>query len=401
MPKPVLWLLLILITASAVGGCWDQREIESLAFVTMSAVDRAPYGDGVVLITHIAKPGAVAMDVPGAIEERPFWVISTSGRTVGEAHIRLREESPRTPFWAHNMHLIVGQRLAEEGLEEVFGFFARDFETRRRVTMMVSRGDDVSELMQAEFELERLPAVALKEMLENNRQFVGTTVVTEVQDFLVMLETEGLEPVVGAVTVTPRPSEGDIRGDMQRDEILRSAIVRGAAVFRGDRLQGWLDATQTRGLQWVRGEIATTKVVIPHPITPERHVTLRVVAADSQMDVHVRDDQTSACVDVRVEAEIIEITAFADPFTDYGLIVEVQRQLAAAVEEEIEAALRAVQGYRADAFGFGRITHARYPHEWQMLRERWNDLFGEMQIDVDVSAELTETGLLMRTTRIR
>lgn len=401
MLRRALWSVLVLTAVVAAGGCWDRREIESLAFVTMSAVDRVPEGGGVIFTTHVAKPIAVAIDEPGALEERPFWIVSASGRTVGEAHLRMREESPRTTFWAHNMHVVVGQRLAEEGLEEIFGFFVRDFETRRRVTLMVFDGEDTREFMQAEFDIERLPAVAFREMLANQVQFAATAVVTEVQDFLVMLETEGLEPVVGTVRLTPRPPEGDIRGDMERDEVMQSAITSGAAVFRDDRLQGLLDSTQTRGLQWARGEVRTTKVIIPHPSMPDRYVSIRVTEADARLSVDITRGVPSARVEVDVDAEIVETTAFIDPFTRYETLTQMQRKLAGVIKEEVEAALRAAQGYGSDVFGFGQAVHCRYPREWQSLRDGWNEVFAHLTIQVEVKAVIRETGLLMRATRTR
>ncbi len=225
--------------------------------------------------------------------------------------------------------------------------------------------------------------------------------ITEVQDFLVMLETEGVEPVVATVILTPRPPEGDIRGDLQRDEVVQSAIALGAAVFRGDRLQGLLDATETRGMQWVRAGLKTTEVVIPHPSAANQYVNLRVRKVDTEINVDVNDGVPSVRVEVDVQAEVFEMTAFVDPFMNYEALIEIKRELAVVVTDEIRAALRAAQGYESDVFGFGQALHCRHPREWQRLRDGWNEVLADLSVQVNVKGAIRETGLLMRSTRIR
>ncbi len=392
-------MLIIFVFLSMVSvGCWDRREIETLAFISIVGIDRPDAAtDGIRLSAQIIKPFVIGTEEPGDLQERPFWLTSADGRTAGEASANLREESPRIPFWAHNTHVVVGEEFAREGVAEILGFFTRDPETRRRVHMLVVREARAEQLLQAEFELQRLPALGLERLLLASERFIGTTVSSELHDFVMALETEGLEPAVTALRIVDRPPEGDIEGELARDEVCESIRIDGTAVFSSDRMVGWMDRGESRGVAWARDRIQSTKIIVPHPTQEDEAATLRVTDAAGRMEVEVQDGQPSARVTVNACADLVELTAPADPFLDYRKWQAMEEDLAGQIESEIHDALRAAQDrLSADVFGFGQCLARQHPEVWEDVRADWSDEFRELPVQVKVQGEIRESGLLMR-----
>ena len=68
-----------------------------------------------------------------------------------------------------------------------------------------------------------------------------------------------------------------------RDEIIQSPILNGAAVFKDDRLIGWLGEAETKGLQWVRGRVVNTPLIIENPQEKGKLISLEVIHASSDV----------------------------------------------------------------------------------------------------------------------
>ncbi|MGI6165695.1 MAG: Ger(x)C family spore germination protein, partial [Limnochordia bacterium] len=246
-------VLVVLILMMFLTSCWNRREIETLGFVLAVGVDKAAEEGKIMLSVQIAKPFALAG--PSVVAERPFWLVSSTGYTVFEAIRNFLSQSPRRPFWAHNRFILIGEELAREGIMEIIDLFARDGESRRTVQVVIVKGAKAVDLLQAEFELERLPSEGAQGILLGSLAGLGTTVGTELNDLLQMLELPGMEPVALRAEIVDRPPDVDLRGQLKRDVISTSARLSGAAVFKKDKLVGWLGPKQTRGLLWIKGEI--------------------------------------------------------------------------------------------------------------------------------------------------
>ncbi|MBC7335948.1 MAG: Ger(x)C family spore germination protein, partial [Clostridia bacterium] len=267
--------------------------------------------------------------------------------------------------------------------------------------VMVVDGSRAADLLQAEFELEPLPAEGLFFLEEGVRTQLSTGLVVELGDFLQMLEDEGIEPVAERVELV-RKLPGEITGKLERREVLSSPKLSGAAAFKGDRLVGWLNERETRGLLWVKGEVRGGTVVVPQPEVQGKFATLEILRAKSKVRPVKKDGKVAIAVKVETEAELREAQAFLDPVNNRELLASIERRLATAIRSEILAAVRRAQAdLRSDIFGFGATVHRSLPRDWRRLRDNWDGLFPSLPVEVEVKARLRRSGLAGRSIQIK
>lgn len=403
--KRVLLAVVLAFLALAPSACWSRREIETLGFVLALGVDRAARQDLVQLTVQVAKPVAIPSGTQagggGAMMEKPFWTVGGTGRTAFEALRNLHRLSPRRLYLAHNRHLIFGEEAARQGVGRYLDFFLRHPQSRRLVRVMVVEKSRAADLLQAEFELEPLPAEGLFFLEEGVRTQLSTGLVVELGDFLQMLEDEGIEPVAERVELV-RKLPGEITGKLERREVLSSPKLSGAAAFKGDRLVGWLDERETRGLLWVKGEVRGGTVVVPQPEVQGKFATLEILRAKSKVRPVKKDDKVAIAVKVETEAELREAQTFLDPVNNRELLASIERRLATAIKNEILAAVRRAQAdLRSDIFGFGATVHRSLPRDWRRLRDNWDGLFPSLPVEVEVKARLRRSGLAGRSIQIK
>ena len=388
-------VLVVLILMMFLTSCWNRREIETLGFVLAVGVDKAAEEGKIMLSVQIAKPFALAG--PSVVAERPFWLVSSTGYTVFEAIRNFLSQSPRRPFWAHNRFILIGEELAREGIMEIIDLFARDGESRRTVQVVIVKGAKAVDLLQAEFELERLPSEGAQGILLGSLAGLGTTVGTELNDLLQMLELPGMEPVALRAEIVDRPPDVDLRGQSKRDVISTSARLSGAAVFKKDKLVGWLGPKQTRGLLWIKGEIKGTVLVVEYPNEQDRLITVEVIRASSKVTPKIIDGKPQIKIEINVEGNLGETQVFFDPITQLEKWASIERRVAEAIRGEVQSVLDAAQKeYKSDIFGFGTSFYRNYYKEWERMQADWGRLFQELAVEIDIRTGLRRSGLAVR-----
>ncbi|MCK9222950.1 MAG: Ger(x)C family spore germination protein [Limnochordia bacterium] len=388
-------VLVVLILMMFLTSCWNRREIETLGFVLAVGVDKAAEEGKIMLSVQIAKPFALAG--PSVVAERPFWLVSSTGYTVFEAIRNFLSQSPRRPFWAHNRFILIGEELAREGIMEIIDLFARDGESRRTVQVVIVKGAKAVDLLQAEFELERLPSEGAQGILLGSLAGLGTTVGTELNDLLQMLELPGMEPVALRAEIVDRPPDVDLRGQSKRDVISTSARLSGAAVFKKDKLVGWLGPKQTRGLLWIKGEIKGTVLVVEYPNEQDRLITVEVIRASSKVTPKIIDGKPQIKIEINVEGNLGETQVFFDPITQLEKWASIERRVAEAIRGEVQSVLDAAQKeYKSDIFGFGTSFYRNYYKEWERMQADWDRLFQELAVEIDIRTGLRRSGLAVR-----
>ncbi|MGE5585614.1 MAG: Ger(x)C family spore germination protein [Bacillota bacterium] len=397
-------LLLVPAVMVTATGCWNRREIETVGFVLAAGIDEAREEGKIQLTVLIAKPFAIGagMGTHGTTEEKPFWVVSSTGYTVFEAVRNLLSQSPRRPFWAHNRFIVVGEEFARKGIGDVLDLFRRDGESRLRVWMVVAKGAKASDLLQTEFEIERMPPEGAKGLLEAARTGLSTVGEDMLNDFLQRLEGEGIDPIATRAEIVPRPQEFDIRGELKREKIGGSLRLTGAAVFRNDRLVGWLNKPETRGFNWITGKVRSGIIVIEKPGEEGKFIGLEILRAKGAFKPEVRDGRVTVTVKVEAEANVGDIQGFIDLLKSPELWASMERRMATVIENEVLAAVAKAQELGSDIFGFGAELNRRDPKKWACeFRDRWDEEFRDIDVQVEVKAKLRRSGLALRSTRIR
>ena len=391
------WICIILSsTLLFLGGCWNRREIETLAFVTATGIDGAAEPKKVQVTVQIAKPATlVATAMGGVATERSFWLVSSTGYTTFEAIRNFAHQSSRRLYWAHSQWLVFGEELARRGIEDVLDIFFRDGETRQTAKLAIFKGGKASDFLQTELEMERLSSGAYLGILQTGTGAQSTVVDVDLRQFLIALAGEGIEPVAIRAESIDRPPDVDIRGQMERTTISRAPRITGAAVFKGPKLVGWFDQPETRGYNWITGKVKSGIIIVERPEASDKYVGLELMRARSKLKPEIVEGRPSATVIVEAEANVGDIQAMFEVTDTTRMMSAMERRMATVIVNEIKAAVdKAQRELKSDVFGFGQAIYQEYPKEWRRLREDWNDRgFPELEVKTEVTVKLHKTGL--------
>ncbi len=377
----------MIICLLVLTGCWDRRELSDLGIVAGMAIDKDPITGEYVLTSQYIRPAAESTQSP--TPEEPNLVVSTTGKSLAEVMRKSNKTIDRKSFFAHNKIIIISEELARDGLIPIIDSFQRGKEVRGHVWFSIAKDIEAKELLQIKKNgISRVPANSLHGLFENaEHDAVATNMLTYYKQVL----EAGEDPVVGVLT----REETEIKPFEQVE-------LSGGAVFKEDKLVGFLNESDTRGYNWIREEGPMNDrgtMSLPSLLEEGKLATILLQQASSSITAKVgSDNQITFTIDVEQKArmtgqEATEAIKTRKEITDYlnDLQVVAEKEIETEIREVID---KAQEEFQSDIFGFGDILHKQYPKVWKKEKDNWSDTFVDVAYTVNVKVNITSSGLI-------
>lgn len=393
-------LLILLLCALIVSGCWSKNEIENLAIVSAIGVDYVeiegePKWQVTMEIYHpeaLAPTGVSGMS-GGKSGNRPIsWVVTSLGNTVDEAINHISSRTPRVLFFAHTRLIILGREAVENyNLEEILSLFLSSQEARLRNWLLIADGK-AQEVLLAGPEMEPIRAEELEEMIRQTREKLSKAEVLNLRDVGESLALSGKDVVTGRVEVFKAP-EPPTRLFIPGQESVRQTFrLDGAAVFSKGDFAGWLGDLETRGYLFTVGKAKMTIVPIDLNHDDIFDANVRILKASSKITPEINGGELKMKVAIQAEGHL-EGFFPGDFQVTPAFFEEVGRKTAMELKKDVLSAINKAKEYRADIFGFGERVYRHQPKYWHLVKEQWRDYFVSLPVEVEVQVVIRRTGI--------
>ena len=370
------------------AGCWDRTEVNDIALIMATGIDKSEddksEGEKIELSVQVFIPKPSESGQQGGMtsggSSSQTFVRSAEGMTLADAMARLQEKLTRKIFWGQNDVLVIGEELSKKGISNHIDFWMRHSGPRIRADVFIAKGT-AKEVLQSTPELESDSAKQLLALVKTN---IGVKVT--MKDLSQMLSGESGAAVLP--WVEKMPSENL---DVQNEQGI--PFIKGAAVFKGDKMVGKLDDSVTRGVLWPRNEIESG-VITTSLENEEGYVSLNLLRSQNQLIPHISDGKWSITVKSTADLEIIQNTTNLNSLNP-NFSKEVKQKVVHEIEEKEKLALSEAQkNLNADIFGFAEAFQREYPEIWKREKSDWNEIFQSVDVSFDTTVNIKRTGLV-------
>ncbi|MBU8880850.1 Ger(x)C family spore germination protein [Bacillus sp. FJAT-29790] len=382
--KPTFLSLSFCIFIPLLSGCWDRVEVNDLAIVTATAIDHTE-DDQIKVSVQVFIPRALGSGGgTGGGGEESTLVRSGIGSNLADAVSKLQMHLPRKLFWGQCKVFIFGKDLAKKGIQEQLDYLTRFPQPRDRAYMYVSK--DAEKVLELLPPLERYSGEVLKELSDFQ---IGMRIT--MKDLTLMLTNEAQNAALPDVKILP-PEEG-------KKETETIPFISGTAVFKKDKMIGRMNANHTRGILWLRNEMKEYTISF-RPAGESGEISLSPVTSDVKLIPSVMDGQWKMTVKVRTEGNVVQNEtklALLNPV----IIQRLEKDFQKKIKNRIELAVKQLQEeFNADIIGFAEKFHRHYPKEWKKVKNRWDEVFPQVEVKVNVEAYIHRPGFTGAPTSI-
>ncbi|OPX87161.1 MAG: Spore germination protein B3 precursor [Pelotomaculum sp. PtaB.Bin104] len=396
MAGRVALLMLALFFVITQPGCWDKQETEELGIVLAQGIESAENGK-VRVIYQVVNPAAQAFGTSGGKGtpyNKPYTNLAAEGDTIFEAVRKVSVLSSKRIIFDFVQVVIVSEDLARKGLRDLLDLLERDPEARRSVWLLVGRGDMAS-LLDEPGQLNTIPSERIRNIIQL-QPLASVYAPLRLGDFYKLMESESSQPFTAVLESEPNlafPGEEghDELSTGNVPEVRRNLKLNGTAVFRQDKMVGWLNEKESRGLLWLRGEIKDGYLKFPGPGGTGKLFTTEILHSKTTLQPEINDGQIHMTVKIKAETYLEETR---EPI-DVETVKRLEAAQAGTIEEEARAALdKAQREYQSDVFGFGEAVHRKYPEEWKEIKNTWPEQFSGVQVSFQVETKIRHTAMI-------
>lgn len=362
-------------------GCWDRVEINDLAIVMSSALDKDENGQYrySVMVPLPGQMGGASGGGGGTGGGKSYYIDSETGPTFTEALDKMQRRMSRQLYFSHRRTIIVGEDLAREGIGEIFDFLSRSSEHRLSIFMVVAKGKAV-DLLGSHPKFERFPAEAVRELAKTPR-----TAYINLKDAAQALSTAGNDPLL---LYMGKKQTGTAKEKSEEIQVL------GYALFHQGKLVGTVTGPTADGLSILRGG----RIIFNETMRLEDGNTLTLLTRieRSKLIPTLEDGRLRYRIEVKARAVVLEAEKTIN-FRNISSARDVNRQFRGDLQKIVQEAIVSLQNKGSDAAAFGMSLYRRYPFEWQnRYAKRWPEELKNAEFAFDIDAEVAGPGLSLQ-----
>lgn len=364
----------LLLIVSNTSGCWNLREPDEIAFDVGSGMDMTK--DGLFEFSaQIAIPAGIGMapEGGGGGGKKDYTVISATGKNIYDGIQNLQTRVSRKIFLGHREVIVIGKRMAEQGIGDLLDEFVRNPKSEMRSRIYVVKDAEAKDILTIEPTFDPITTTALvrkHETLGLNKYYF--------RDFLSDALSQKSALMLPAVSLKNAPTY----------------LYAGNAIFSKNndlKLAGFLNTQESYYANWItnrQNEFAVTSFVSQG----NGIVSLHVEYANRRILVKMIDGRIQIDVRLTGRGSIVENNSSLDPSKPKELQI-IQDSLSQSTQASVQQLItKAQKQLKIDIFGFDESIHQLYPHQWRTLKRNWNETFPEIDVSVHVNLQCKNMG---------
>ncbi len=377
--KIMLLILLILSSSILLCGCWNYVDIEKLSIVEGFAVDKNQQGDKYLLTLEV-----INFEMGGKEAKETSRHIEVEGRTILDAIRNILNLTGRKMYWAHAKCVIINQDIAKEGLIPILDVIYRDAEIRQEMYVLISTDKTAKEVLEQQMLLSQTSADNIQHMMTNQKS-IGKAKPVKAYELVRELQEVGVSVTLPTIHLV-------------ENEEIKTAELNGTAIFKSDKLVGFIDSDETRAFLYSIDKINDGLTIVNENSTDHMdNIALEIFKSKTKVKPDYYDGKLTMNIDIKQDVSIAEIGTSVDYIKGRNrdkLKKDAENNVKASVEELIK---KVQNEYDADIFGFGKLLKINMPSVWKSVEPDWDKLFKESSIDVNVDISIKNSALVSKT----
>lgn len=382
-------ILIVLIS----GGCWNKKEPNDLALIDSIVYNKTQDGKYQVIVEFLNLSGSGkktgAGGGSGETSEKKSITLTAAGESYREAIANIASSIEKTIYGGHNHVRFFTESAAKSDMAATIDNLLRDHLTDETPLMVVIKGDNAEKIYESSIGLADSVGAFIDRMQITQQESSSMSVFVTTLNFFKDFFNDGKEPVTGVVQAvksksdTPA-SETDSKGAEDKDQLL----YEGLAAFKGDKLVGFFNGSETRAYNFITGKIGVAIVTVPFE---NSSVICEVTKASSDVKTSIKDESAAFDLEIKADVRVIGCDADVNP-GDPSIMRQIEKAFNSYLLPQIAGAVQKAQkDFSSDIFGFGMSVHEQHPKDWQRIKEDWGRIFPEATVKISVASNVYQT----------
>lgn len=381
----------ILITLSFIFiccGCYNYKELNDLAITSAIGIDKSDNGYKVTAqVVNTQKEGTDN----NSSSDPKIIVYEHTSKTVQEAVRYMVLESPKRLYPNHMQVIIISEDVAKDGILESLDLFFRDSELQKNFYVLISKDVSANQILKTLTPADSIVSSNIKKSLESDSSYLGITELVTYDELINTYLNPNKEISLPSVTLKGKKKGSDKIDNIEQSDSSTKVVLSQMAIFKDDKMIGYLDDKQSIALSFIKGKINNT--IIKYKCNGG-YVVIETTNSKSSINV---DNKGNFRIKISGDAAINEVSCDINLENDNS-ISKINKQVNKEIKKNVNNTIKYVKNnYNSDIFNFLDILYKNQYSLYKKISNDWyKDKFKDSKIDIDVDIKVVEKGNTLR-----
>jgi spore germination protein KC len=370
------YISILLLIIMALSGCTGQMEIDRISFPVAIGIDFDETNNNIKVYAQISTTSSNPGGQPQT--KKTYKILEGKGDTLLDAMADITSKSSQNISWKQITVVVITEKLGKHGFSNELDLLCRFQQIHMNSYLMIT-DEDIKELLESTPTIESSLPSPLGGIRLISEQSSHTKTVT-IREFAMAYLNDGMEPIIPKISII-KSGEKEIIIDFTC-----------LSVFKDDKLVGDLNEDETRGAVLIYGRKNISHITIPKPENgKQKEFTIHSIKSTPKIIPGMQQNMQG--ITLKLEIEYILAQSSIPAIIDTTEVDRINKQVEEYITESVKTAIHKTQKeLSADIFGFGQKIYRKYPKYWLENKDHWNDIFPNIIINVEVKANLIDTG---------
>ena len=354
-------------------GCWNYKEVDTLAIVAGIAIDKDLNTKEYIVTTEV-----ITTQLQGVSSVISSELFTSRGDSIFQAMRNMIEKTGLRLYWSGTKVLIINESIAAEGIIPAIDWTSRDSDVRPDIWLLISKGNTAAEILKHKVKINEVTSFHLDDTMMSGKVLSGFKD-SRLSTFIDEINSEGKSSAIATVKNEPK------------DDTIAPRLS-GSAIFKADKMMGYLDENENLYLQIIKNKIQEGLIVLKNVSGSDTSVTLEIFQNKTKLTPLYNNGSVSMKIDIYPVVAIDELQGNKN-FMKEENIIRLQNEAEKEIEVRVQAIINKLQKkYDCDILGFSDIFNKEKPKVVKNFKKSGRDLFSEIKTEVHVHLQIKGSG---------
>ncbi|MBP1964196.1 Ger(x)C family spore germination protein [Paenibacillus aceris] len=362
-------ILLSICCMMCISGCWDNKNIQDLLYVTAIGVDYK--NDLYEAYVQTVSFGQIAKTENGGAAGPKLYVGKGRGKTLTMALNQIYDTVQRRIYWSHVRTYLFTESAIQAGGDDYFDNLKRYREFRYTPWIFGTKGS-IEEVLKAPSFFRMSPITTILGQPEENYLQKSFIKPLQAQEYQINLNEPGETALIPTLTIDKTSWQTEEKSDPKLK-------INGVFAVRKNNFQGWLANSQLGGLRWMTKETSRTPL-------ETKSAVISLEKPKHQISVIEKDGNHIFNIVVKVRGNVVQL--IDKHRSEQEMEKEAEEQIIKEIRSTYEDGLR----IGADVYNFRNVMFKKRFKNWQDI-----DLTSSSLNQIDVQVHFQHLGELKKS----
>lgn len=388
-------LLLLFFTVLLLTGCYDYKELNNMAIVMGLSVDmkdsKFSIGAKVLGVKKASESGGLAFQ-----QKIPSTNYTATGKTLANAFSKLNEVMPKEPYVGSMKVLIISQEVIEQDINDLFDYLLRDPESRKEFLTIITKKGEASKALEIVTPIEPITSINLEYEADLAQQSDGITYFMSLDELYAKTKSRYIDAVLPSIIVKGDEDKGIKDSNLSSSKAKADTYYKGLAIFKGSKVVGYLNSTETIGYNIVRGSIKMADITFS---CDDKKNYATAALHDGKSDVTIDVKKKTITVSLDMNGYISEDNCKMDLMKPKN-IEKFQTMLNKKIGSIVKNTIKKVNvEYQSRALGFVDIVYKNQNSFYKKNEKNIDEILLSYKVKFKSSIHLKRKGSIVNTTK--